>query len=594
VDGVRQKVASSLDGSNDSGGITVDPAQIERIEVIKGPASALYGSDAIGGVVNIITKKHMDKPFGFSAGVAYDGSRNGFSPEAMVYGSVGGFYVKGSGMVIENKDLSLPGGHKFHHSESHTEIYNLRTGYQWERADFDLNFMRSDGWRNMAATQSIGSKTYQISPDFLAANNHPRYSRVPKAVQQQAVGTLTLNDLSGVLERLVIQAYLTDSQVDIDFNGVTITPAGLYDGPYVVFSQDSAKGFGGSVQADFDLPLNNRLTVGFDYDRNRIHSTGVYGGLYQARGILDEDRQGESTNYAFFAQNEWRPVLALGITGGLRYSVMENKLTRDRAFPQRTAGTRESNIVGSLGVVFDVSEALSLRALYSQGFRAPNLTQQMLGGSQRFMPNLDLKPERSNNYELGVRYADYGLNVDLAFFHSDLKDAFYDHTTDVPNPNGNFYLQTRNSDRASATGAELEASYEIETAGLTPFLSMTVMRYERQFSNGFKTEHTGVPHTWGTGGLRYSKDIGDNMRLFGEGALTWSGGFFDESATGRNARTLIYNQGLKGDVTLGLEGGDEHRYRATLSFRNIGDNEFQPWGYFQPGFHVVAAVGYQY
>ena len=57
--------------------ILIDPTEIERIEVIKGPASVLYGSDAIGGAVNIITKKGGDKPFEAEASIGYNGAGRG-------------------------------------------------------------------------------------------------------------------------------------------------------------------------------------------------------------------------------------------------------------------------------------------------------------------------------------------------------------------------------------------------------------------------------------------------------------------------------------------------------------------------------------
>ncbi|MDR1546532.1 MAG: TonB-dependent receptor plug domain-containing protein, partial [Deltaproteobacteria bacterium] len=109
IDGVRQRIASSL-LAEEAGGIYVDPSEIERIEVLKGPASSLYGSDAIGGVINVVTKKGGDKPLGFSVGLVYDGSTEGVAPKASVYGTRGGFYWRLSGAGFRGADLRMPDG----------------------------------------------------------------------------------------------------------------------------------------------------------------------------------------------------------------------------------------------------------------------------------------------------------------------------------------------------------------------------------------------------------------------------------------------------------------------------------------------------
>jgi hemoglobin/transferrin/lactoferrin receptor protein len=97
VDGVKQKYAFTFFDNHEEGHINVDPSEIERIEVIKGPASALYGSDALGGVVNVITKKGGDKPVGLSVGIRYDGSNESLVPRAAIYGTTKGFYYRVSG-----------------------------------------------------------------------------------------------------------------------------------------------------------------------------------------------------------------------------------------------------------------------------------------------------------------------------------------------------------------------------------------------------------------------------------------------------------------------------------------------------------------
>ncbi|MDO4938053.1 MAG: TonB-dependent receptor plug domain-containing protein, partial [Sutterellaceae bacterium] len=106
IDGQKMSEHKSMSGSP----MLIDPAMIERIEVIKGPASVLYGSDAIGGAINIITKKGAKKPFeaGVSAGI--DGSNTGTNASAYIAGSVDGWNYR-LGLAHEKGDeLKTPAG----------------------------------------------------------------------------------------------------------------------------------------------------------------------------------------------------------------------------------------------------------------------------------------------------------------------------------------------------------------------------------------------------------------------------------------------------------------------------------------------------
>lgn len=84
IDGQKISEQKSMSGAS----ILIDPSSIERIEVIKGPASVLYGSDALGGVVNIITKKGSKKPFEAEGSVAWNGAGHGWAETI----SLGGTY----------------------------------------------------------------------------------------------------------------------------------------------------------------------------------------------------------------------------------------------------------------------------------------------------------------------------------------------------------------------------------------------------------------------------------------------------------------------------------------------------------------------
>lgn len=94
-------------GQNYGAGLLIDESALERIEVVKGPYSVLYGSQAIGGVVNFITKKGGDKPLGGSVKAVYNSATAGWEESAAAWGSIGNFDYRING------SYSDPGGPRY-------------------------------------------------------------------------------------------------------------------------------------------------------------------------------------------------------------------------------------------------------------------------------------------------------------------------------------------------------------------------------------------------------------------------------------------------------------------------------------------------
>ena len=88
----------------------IDPSMVERIEVIKGPASVLYGSDAIGGAINIITKKEGKEKFGAEVSTGYNSSAQGKSAAASIYGTLDKLEYRLSAALEDNEELKTPVG----------------------------------------------------------------------------------------------------------------------------------------------------------------------------------------------------------------------------------------------------------------------------------------------------------------------------------------------------------------------------------------------------------------------------------------------------------------------------------------------------
>ncbi|MDR2443760.1 MAG: TonB-dependent receptor [Deltaproteobacteria bacterium] len=586
VDGVKQNLVAAY-YATEAGQVNLDPSEIERIEIIKGPASVLYGSDAIGGVVNIITKKGGNKPIGFSAGLKYDGSNQSLIPRVSIFGSYQGFNYRVSGSGFESQDMVLQKRERLHHSEEHRQNFDVKLGYQWDKGSIDLAASTYSGWQHLPAlmTYRIDSRI-QIPPIYVGSN----YGEVPYEWKNQFTGKVTLNDLSQYLTRLTANIYYIKQARDMEsmyfyMDLVNKVPTGQ---TMLSIGTDQAEAIGGSIQADMTFGSHN-LTVGIDAEKGSMSYFEV-----------DQDaRKGDRQEIAAFAQDEWKLNEYFSLIYGLRYTMIKTSLTYDKYKPERIASTSTDNVVGSIGLVYNANNGLSARALVSQGFKAPSLNAQFVGRTNRDIPNTNLKPERSWNFEIGARYTGSPILLDLGLFYSKLSDAFYKQETDIPYyRNGTVldgvYNQIQNSDEATSYGAELLVEYTFEELNLTPYLSMTAMRYVRKYKNGYETSNTGVPSTWGTGGLRWEHYLSDNLRLFTNASFTWSDGFHDEKETGITYETLFYGHGTRTDFVVGVESGGEHKFKAALNFRNIFDQRYEPYGYFQPGFHIVGTLDYEF
>lgn len=108
IDG--QEVTYQRSGHNSGPGLLIDSSSLERIEVVKGPHSVLYGSLAIGGVINFITKKGGDKPIGGKINVVYDSATDGWTESAAVYGSIDGFDYRLNASYADHGDRDTPDG----------------------------------------------------------------------------------------------------------------------------------------------------------------------------------------------------------------------------------------------------------------------------------------------------------------------------------------------------------------------------------------------------------------------------------------------------------------------------------------------------
>ncbi len=348
IDGV--KVGSATSGTTAFQHIPVD--QVERIEIVRGPRSSLYGSEAIGGVIQIFTRKGGGAPkSSFSIGA---GSYNSSNASIAVSdgGDQGWFSANASFANTDgfNSCNGKPGVAGCFTTEPDKDGYNtlsgsLRAGYRFENGfEIDAHALHID-----SDTDYDGSSSNQAEAVQKVLGASFRYSPVP-------IWQVTLNAGWSLDDSRNFKEGFFDSRFETERDTV-------------------------SLQNDIAVAKDHLLTLGADYQDDRIDSTTAY-------AITSRNNKGLFFQYQ-------------GMVGAhkLQVSLREDD---NEQFDKRTTG--------GLAWGYPLTGDLWLTASYGTAFKAPTFNELYYPGG-----NPDLKPEQSRSFELGLGGerggVDWSLNV---------------------------------------------------------------------------------------------------------------------------------------------------------------------------------------
>ena len=364
LDGIPLNDPSGVGGAFDLRLLLVD--QIERIEILKGSQSTLYGTDAIAGVINIITKKKGDKPFGTSVGLSY-GSFN------TLKGNVG---VAGS---TEKFNYNI--GYTRFSTDGISEAKDT-TG----TADFD-----KDGYNQNAFQANLGvnlSKSLSIKPYVRYNTFDGKYDAGGFADSKKNKYTSDLLNTG-----LSAQYQLTKGAINLLY---------AYDKTDRTFDGDyGASNYKGRFQ-HAELFWNQELAQ---------HVQLLTGLSYQNIHLLDTTTIEKNPTVTITS-----PYASLFLKGFRGFSVeLGGRYNSHSKFG--------NNFTYSFNPSYLVSNQLKLFLNVSSGFKAPTLNQLM----GQYGPNPGLKPEKSQNLEAGVQFFSQNkiFDVRLTAFKRQLKDVIY-------------------------------------------------------------------------------------------------------------------------------------------------------------------------
>jgi iron complex outermembrane receptor protein len=428
--GVGSRVLILIDGlpyiTGDTGEInweTFPMFQIDRIEVVKGAGSALYGSSALGGVINVITKEIGETPeirFRLFSGMYDKPSYSGWNWYSTPRFNTGGFFS------YSNRVGSF--GYLISASRSVDDSYRVTDVYHRWGVYSKLNY-------NFSQSQSL----------TLTANiqwrKHGNYFWWKSLKEPTRPADAQLNGEVNSTRGNVSLAYknILSDQFFYSLKAIYFGNFWQDDSAQQVNNTSAAHFTQLEAQATYTTSSAHFLTFGLaaNYDRVNSNIFGSHPGV----------------GAAFYVQDELMPFQSLKLTAGIRYD-WQRVWKEIFASP---AATSPSQFNPKIGLVYSPGPITTLRASYGEGFRYPSIselfTSVSTGVSQiKIVPNDNLKPERSVSFEIGgSQWLSERVFLDLALFQSD----YYDLIEAGVNPNPPIEILFSNITRARIRGMEL-------------------------------------------------------------------------------------------------------------------------------------------
>lgn len=444
------------------GGMPVN--SISRIEVIRGPGSALYGADAFAGVINIVTME-ADGNDHFEAGARFGTfntkefwvSKGGSVGDLKFYGILEGLKTNGLNEIVE--------------SDAQTVLDNL-TFTSASIAPGAVNMQRE----NYDARVELGYKEFTFRAGLQSRNNAGDGAGAAQTLSEdnrfssQRINTDLTYENKNLTDNLSLKVQASHLRTSQEVQGdLVLYPAGT-TGPFFTAPTFPALYPDGVIGTPEVYEKHSRINITSFYTGIDDHEIGVgagyyYGDLYKVKesknyginpytmglilpgdspvnvsdtpfAFLTED---ERENNYFFVQDVWQLANDWELTAGIRYDHYSD--FGDTVNPR-------------LALVWSTTRNLTTKFLYGEAFRAPSFAQTRALFNPLFQGNADLDPEELKSYEVAFDYrASYNLTLNLNAFYYEWEDIIQF----VPAPGGS---QAQNAGEQTGHGLEFEARWQ--------------------------------------------------------------------------------------------------------------------------------------
>lgn len=632
TDGVRMNNAIFRSG-NLQNIISIDPFTLESAEVLLGPGSVVYGSDAIGGTMNFMTLKPK------------------FSSDDSVY--IGGKAVyRFSSANLEqtfHADTSL--GFKkwaFLSSFSFSDFDNLKQGNNGP-ADYLRNtyvktidnvdtIVQNNNPNEQVATgfsQSSFLQKIRFQPNKkweidlgLVYNTTSDYNRYDRLLRLDDTGEFSDAEwFYGPQEWLKLSNSISLNKHNRFFNSLRLTNTYQFfnesrntrDFASLIRSTNQEKLHGYNLNIDAEKKKAKQVFYyGLEYVYNKVYSDAL-------ETAIDTNESLESLITRYPNGALWHSIAGyfvmnievnseLAVSGGLRYNHILLNADFNQSeldFPFTEAKVNTGAITGSLGATYKLSKPLLLKGNLGTGFRAPNIddigkiTQDSEPGTL-VVPNPDLKSEYAYNSEISLLYRKKEHQFSIAGFYTYMENAMSTDNFSLNGANTVFFrgeesevFARQNSTQLYTYGLELSAEIPLMKS-LKATTAFTLTKGEETQSDGDVVPVRHVAPSFGNFHIVYTKK---SWQL--DAYVDFNDGFTNnELAPSEQTKTYIYaldsngNSYLPSWYTLNLRGQVDvtKQLVLNLSLENITDQRYRTYssGISSPGFNFVGSFQYKF
>lgn len=449
------------------------PSQIERIEIVRGPMSTLYGSDAMGGVINIITKKITDEFSGtVEVGNLFETSDDKANMAKYAFNVAGPITREKVGIQLRGSYLER-GASAYGVDKEKRDLrnWNLGTRLTYTPAEgqsyyFDIdrgqNMREGDFAQSQTMPAPIPGATVRMQAAGDLAQRFDRTKIVLGAENKVGKGTWT-NTLSFLRNEMHFDANLTGAARP------SILPLAI---PVTSTTRNRVKNDFFTFDTKYLLPAGNAHYLVFggkwqresvDYHLKRQLTPGagappMFANMMRQRSSDDNGSLSRST-WALFAEDSWSFTPRLTLTYGMRYDHPEDYV---------------DNVSPRAYLVYTPDEHFTVKGGVATGYKAPTMLQSapvdvhLNVTGEIYRGNANLQPEKSTTAELGVYYKNRAnTEAHLTFFHTDFKDKI-DLSDAVTTPLGDVRTY-ENVGKARIHGVELGTKFAVAprvTAGV--------------------------------------------------------------------------------------------------------------------------------
>ena len=420
----------------------VDQSLVERVEVVRGPASVLYGSDAIGGVMNLITaapltrsaRPSINGQLGYRYGEA-GGSNRG---EGSLTWQSGALAVQLGGSVRDAGNYRAPSGSYGNVTlddparveDSGVQDQSLTGGIFWRATGGQGAYLRAERYR--ADDAGFGF----VDPELIGESTKIQIQYPRQDFNKVTVGANTGALSSPFASRASIAAYRQTNGRDLSQSifapfGPGTPPGAGVDIQTRNHTDVTTIGFRAEAMRVFS---NNIVTYGADFFRDDARGrdssmTTVVGfGPPQSQSSTRQQVPNATlSSLGIFAQNDMRLHERFSLIVGGRYQSTDSKPRSSGTTPVPD-GASNSTGVYALNALFRATPRLNFVATVGRGFRAPNLVERYFDGptpegSAYQSATPDLKPEHSVNVDLGTRFETGRVSAEFFVFQNRIEDG---------------------------------------------------------------------------------------------------------------------------------------------------------------------------